>query len=86
MINSLENEKARLEEESELGGVKGIRAKNQLQQLLSRDNTDLNRALLTAEAALRKAGGSGCKAPPAVIWWMERELTEMKAYRPQKKQ
>jgi len=53
-INKIEMEKARLEEDSELGGIKGARAKNELAQLLSRDKTDLNRALLTAEAAVRK--------------------------------
>lgn len=53
-INKIEMEKARLEQDSEAGGIKGARAKNELAQLLSRDKTDLNRALLTAEAAVRK--------------------------------
>src|SRR5690349_15801292 len=53
-INKIEMEKARLEADSDLGGIKGARAKNELAQLLSRDMTDLNRALLTAEAAVRK--------------------------------
>jgi len=84
-INKIEMEKARLEEDSELGGIKGARAKNELAQLLSRDKTDLNRALLTAEAAVRKVGGSGVNVPPAILWWMERELQEMKKYRPRAK-
>jgi hypothetical protein len=53
-INKIEMEKSRLEADSDLGGIKGARAKNELAQLLSRDMTDLNRALLTAEAAVRK--------------------------------
>jgi hypothetical protein len=52
-------------------------------QLLKADPTDLNRALITAEAAVRKAGGA--IGPPGSMWWMCRELEEMKKYRPQRK-
>lgn len=84
-ISRIENLKAELEEKASGSGVKAMQAKNELQQLLTRDNTDLNRALLTAEAALRKAGGGG-DIPPGSMWWMNRELQEMKKYRPQRKQ
>mmetsp|Transcript_16256 Transcript_16256/g.41687 ORF Transcript_16256/g.41687 Transcript_16256/m.41687 type:complete len:243 (-) Transcript_16256:34-762(-) len=85
-INKIEQERERLEKDCEAGGIKGTRAKNELAQLMSRDKTDLNKALLTAEAAVRKAGGSGVNVPPAILWWMERELQEMKKYKPKSKQ
>jgi F actin bundling C terminal len=83
-INRIESEKSRLEQESSGGGVKAIRAKNELAQLLSADQTDLNRALLTAEAAVRRVGGSGVDIPPGTMWWMNRDLEEMKKYKPSK--
>ena len=39
--------------------------------MCSKDLTDLNRALLTAEAAVRKLGGSGVDVPPGTLWWMK---------------
>lgn len=84
-INRIENLKSELEEKASGSGVKAMQAKNELQQLLTKDNTDLNRALLTAEAALRKAGGGG-DIPPGSMWWMNRELEEMKKYKPQRRQ
>jgi len=87
-INKIEDRKNTLDKESELGGIKGTRAKNELQQLLSSDPTELNRALLTAEAALRKvqkqtgSSSSGEPVPPGTMWWMNRELEEMKKYKP----
>jgi hypothetical protein len=56
-------------------------AKNELAQLLSAPTTELNKALLTAEAAVRKAQKYG-GAAQGDLWWMERELTEMKKYKP----
>jgi len=85
-IQKIEDEKYRLEEEGKQPGIKGARAKNELSQLLSRDLTDLNKALLTAEAAVRKLGGSGKEVPPGSLWWMNREIIEMKKYKPQSKQ
>lgn len=86
-IQKIETEKDRLEHEIESGsGIKVARAQNELSQLLSRDNTDLNRALITAEAALRKLGSSGKLAPPGTIWYMSREVEEMKKYKPRSKQ
>eukprot|EP00732_Lithocolla_globosa_P005619 Lithocolla_globosa_v1_NODE_5911_length_1164_cov_518.740307.p1 type:complete len:295 gc:universal NODE_5911_length_1164_cov_518.740307:98-982(+) len=54
-INRLEDEKEALTKKAEAGGVKGLGAKNELEQLLTKDPTELNRKILTAEAALRKA-------------------------------
>jgi hypothetical protein len=55
-IREYEAEKARLTEESELPGVKGLAAKNLLAQLASSPVAErLNQALITAEAAVRIA-------------------------------
>jgi hypothetical protein len=64
-IRAYEAEKARLTKESELPGVKGLRAKNLLAQLDSSPLAEeLNQALITAEAAVRiatrKFGGQKC--------------------------
>jgi len=92
-VKAFEEEKARLEAESELPGVKGLGAKNLLAQL---DNNplkeELNAAMIRAEAAVRKAtklfgGGASANLKPGearsaptegAIWWMNRELEEKK--------
>jgi len=85
-IDKIEKKKAELEKASEVGGVKGNAAKNELQQLCNSDNTDLNRAVLSAEAAVRKAQKMGGATAQGALWWVDRELAEMKKYKPQKKQ
>lgn len=94
-IMAYEAEKSRLEEAAKLPGVKGLRAKNLLAQLdASPLKEELNRALITAEAAVRIAtrkfgkGGSasgeeGAAAMPSqgAIWWMNKDLeTKKKKY------
>mmetsp|Transcript_33867 Transcript_33867/g.95317 ORF Transcript_33867/g.95317 Transcript_33867/m.95317 type:complete len:511 (-) Transcript_33867:101-1633(-) len=68
IIHALEAKKADLKQRSELPGIKGKMATNELAQLLAEDPTDLNRALLTAEAALRRArkkfGGKAAASAP----------------------
>ncbi|KAL6071241.1 putative TolA family protein [Balamuthia mandrillaris] len=80
-INKIETRKAELERLAQGSGVKAMQAKNELSQLLTQDNTALNRALLTAEAAVRKAQKAGGEAQGA-LWWLERELEEAKKYKP----
>jgi hypothetical protein len=92
-IRAYEAEKSRLTEESKLPGVKGLRSKNLLAQLDSSPLAEeLNRALITAEAAVRiatrKFGGKGGSSAGAggdggsaaltdgAIWWMNRDLQE----------
>jgi len=89
-IRAYEAEKARLEKESELPGVKGLRAKNLLAQLDSSPLAEeLNQALITAEAAVRiatrkfggqkgggAASGEGAPLTDGAIWWMNRDLQE----------
>jgi len=93
-IRAYEAEKARLEKESQLPGVKGLKAKNELAQLDSSPLWEqLNAALITAEAAVRMAtkkfgggnysggngGGDGVSRPTdGAIWWMNRDLEEKK--------
>jgi len=94
-IRAYEEEKARLAKESELPGVKGLGAKNMLAQIDAGPlKEELNKALITAEAAVRiaskkyggvAAGADGLSSEGA-IWWMNRELEEkQKKYGPQKK-
>lgn len=98
-IRAYEEEKARLTKESEGTGVKALAAKNTLAQIDSGPlKEELNKALITAEAAVRIAskkyggkafGGTGADAggsSDGAIWWMNRELEEkQKRYGPQKK-
>jgi len=91
-IRAYEAEKARLEAESKLPGVKGLKAKNELAQLDSSPLwSELNAALITAEAAVRIAtkkfggGGSGTTGTSSggaptdgAIWWLNRDLEEKK--------
>jgi len=86
-IKAYEAERHRLTEESKLPGVKGLKATNELAQLDSSPLAEqLNKALITAEAAVRIAvrkyggqGGGGVDggAPSqGALWWMSRDLEE----------
>jgi len=94
-IKAYEAEKARLEALAAGTGVKALGAKNMLAQLDSSPlMEELNRALITAEAAVRiatkKFGGKtaaetghGRKSVAAdfssgAVWWMNRDLEEKK--------
>lgn len=90
-IKAYEAERYRLEEASKLPGVKGLSAKNQLAQLDSSPlKEELNKALITAEAAVRivtkkfggsSGGGGGEEAPmptEGALWWMNKDLEEKK--------
>jgi len=92
-IRAYEAEKARLEAESKEPGVKGLRAKNMLAQIDSSPlKEELNKALISAEAAVRIAtrkfggqGGGGAAAGGAsstdgAIFWMNRDLEEKKRH------
>jgi len=88
-IKAYEAERYRLEQEAKLPGVRGLKAVNELAQLDSSPlGSELNRALITAEAAVRiavrKFGGSGGGADSdagptqGALWWMSRDLEEKK--------
>mmetsp|Transcript_361 Transcript_361/g.714 ORF Transcript_361/g.714 Transcript_361/m.714 type:complete len:227 (-) Transcript_361:70-750(-) len=80
-IEALKNE---LERKSQGSGVLAMKAKNELNQLLNGDQTELNRAVLTAEAAVRRAQKLGGSAAQGHLWWIDRELTEKKKYQPRR--
>jgi len=96
-IRAYEEEKARLEGEAAGTGVKSLAAKNTLAQIESSPlKEELNKALITAEAAVRIAtrkfgGQSGAHGTDAgssdgALWWMNRDLEEkQRKYAPQKK-
>eukprot|EP00033_Pygsuia_biforma_P000120 GCRY01000151.1.p1 GENE.GCRY01000151.1~~GCRY01000151.1.p1 ORF type:complete len:302 (+),score=54.64 GCRY01000151.1:75-908(+) len=98
-VRNYESEKKRLEDASQLSGVKGLKAKNELAQLESSPLWEaINKSLITAEAALRMAAkkfggpvGEGDSAPSSdptagSMWWMNTELEEKKKrYAPKKK-
>ena len=92
-IRAYEAEKHRLTEAAKLPGVKGLTAKNQLAQLDASPLTEeLNKALITAEAAVRiatrKFGGKNSSVgadgqtiitpTDGAIWWLNRDLEEKK--------
>lgn len=81
-IDKIEQQKKKLEAEASGEGFKAIRAKNELAQLLSKDQTDLNRALISAQAAVKKARKSQNVAAQGAFWFVERELEEAKKYKP----
>lgn len=92
-VAAYEAEKFRLEEAAKAGGVKALKAKNELAQLNSSPLWEkINRALITAEAAVRIAtkkakakgggGGGGDDSPGdsvGAVWWMNRDLAEKQA-------
>jgi hypothetical protein len=87
-IRAYEEEKARLTAESQGSGVKALGAKNMLAQIDAGPlKEDLNKALISAEAAVRIAtkkfgggggGASGDASSDGAIWWMNRDLEEKK--------
>jgi len=97
-IRAYEAEKDRLTNESQGSGVKALGAKNLLAQIDAGPlKEELNRALITAEAAVRIAskkfsgvtnedGTSNPGMSQGAIWWMNRDLEEKKKrYGPQAK-
>jgi len=85
-IAKIEAERTRLEAECQLDGVKGSRAKAEMAQFLAADKTELNRAIVTAEAAVRKAKKEGSDQALGAMWWVEREMAEAKKYKPKSQQ
>lgn len=94
-IKAYEAERYRLTEESKLPGVRGLKATNELAQLdASPLAEELNKALITAEAAVRIAvrkygghSGAGSAGGPTegALWWMSRDLEEKQRHYGRKK-
>jgi len=92
-IREYEEEKARLTAEAQGTGVKALGAKNMLAQIDSGPiKEQLNKALITAEAAVRIAtkkfaglSGDDDTSAAGAVWWMNRDLQEkQKKYGPKK--
>ena len=93
-IRAYEQEKARLEAESNKPGVRGLTARHTLAQLAASPLAErLNMALIKAEATVRQAtkkfsvsGGGGVsgelpkpvKPTNGLVWWMNRDLQAKK--------
>ncbi|GAM21070.1 hypothetical protein SAMD00019534_042450 [Acytostelium subglobosum LB1] len=92
-IRAYEEEKARLTAESQQNGGQGVKAlgaKNMLAQIDAGPlKEELNKALITAEAAVRiackKYGGAagvpgqgGAHSSEGALWWLNRDLEEKK--------
>jgi len=94
-IRAYEEEKARLTAESQGEGVRALGAKNMLAQIDAGPlKSELNKALITAEAAVRiaskkyggQSGEGGGASSDGAIWWMNRDLQEKQnRYGPSKK-
>jgi len=85
-IRAYESEKARLEEESKQPGVRGLASRHSLAQLAASPLAEkLNKALITAEAAIRMVtkriqkeieSGTSTSKQSGSAFWMNRELEE----------
>lgn len=71
------------------GGVKKLRAHNEIDQINNNfPNVVMNRKLISAQAAVRKATKGGADGRPGVLpganWWLNYELEIAKKYKPRK--
>jgi len=80
-VNKIETEKARLEKDSKGEGVKAMAAKNALEQLLRAENVELNKAVIRAEEAMKKAQKT-VKAAPGGVFWLNKKIEVAKKYKP----
>jgi len=84
-LAKFEKEKDRLRKEAKGGGVKGLAAGNQLVQLEEAGlPEDLLKAMIKTENQVKKAQ-SKLGAPPGSVWWLSRELEELKKFKPKNK-
>jgi len=75
----------KLEAKAAKGGVKGKAAANEIEQMMSEDQTEINKLVVTAKAALKKAKKGKDTTSMGNIWWCEREIEEKKKYKPRRK-
>jgi len=81
-IAKIESRKAYLKGLMSKGGVKAMTAKNEMEQLLSKDPIPLNRALISAQAKIRICQKKGDLTAQGDVWWLQHELDEAKNYKP----
>merc|ERR1712087_160637 len=81
-IAKIEKKKAKLAKKAAKGGVKGKAAQNELDQIEASDPMPLRKAMVSAQAALRKAQKSDNVAAQGKMWLVEREIAEAAKYKP----
>jgi hypothetical protein len=81
-IHKIESEKKKLEELASGEGFKATKAKNELAQLLSRDQLPLNKAQIEAKLAVKKAQQSNNISAQGKLWWISKQLEESAKYKP----
>eukprot|EP00486_Rosalina_sp_Unknown_P003693 CAMPEP_0201575598 /NCGR_PEP_ID=MMETSP0190_2-20130828/20903_1 /ASSEMBLY_ACC=CAM_ASM_000263 /TAXON_ID=37353 /ORGANISM="Rosalina sp." /LENGTH=240 /DNA_ID=CAMNT_0048005437 /DNA_START=90 /DNA_END=812 /DNA_ORIENTATION=+ len=81
-IEKLEKKKAKLAKKAAKGGVKGKAAQNELEQIKASDPMPIRKALVTAQAALRKAQKSKDLNAMGKLWYIDREIQEAAKYKP----
>jgi len=81
-IDKLEKKKEKLAKKAAKGGVKGKAAQNELDQIKASDPMPIRKALVTAQAALRKAQKSKNLNAAGKLWFIEKELAEAAKYKP----
>jgi hypothetical protein len=80
-VNKIEAEKAKLEKDSKGDGVKAKAAKNALEQLQRAEHVELDKAVVRAEAAVKKAQRT-VKPAPGPIFWLNKKIEVAKKYKP----
>merc|ERR1711997_526687 len=81
-IAKLEKKKAKLSKKAAKGGVKGKAAQNELDQIQASDPMPIRKALVTAQAALRKAQKSKNLDAMGKLWYIDHEIAEAAKYKP----
>eukprot|EP01084_Bolivina_argentea_P238672 400969_1 len=81
-ISKLEKKKAKLKKKVAKGGVKGKAAQNELDQIQASDPMPIRKALVTAQAALRKARKSKNLNAMGKLWVIDKEVQEAAKYKP----
>jgi len=81
-IEKLEKKKTKLGTKAAKGGVKGKAAQNELDQIMASDPMPIRKALVSAQAAVRKAQKSPNLNAMGKMWFIDREVQEAAKYKP----
>merc|ERR1712060_838123 len=81
-IEKLEKKKEKLAKKAAKGGVKGKAAQNELDQIQASDPMPIRKALVTAQAAVRKAQKSEDVAAMGKLFFVNRGIEEAAKYKP----
>merc|ERR1711994_1067321 len=81
-IDKIEKKKAKLAKKVAKGGVKGKAAQNELDQIQASDPMPIRKALVTAQAAIRKAQKSDNVSAMGKMFFINRGVEEAAKYKP----